>query len=539
MKLRHYQIDLIQKIYEHWNQNKINVMIQLPTGAGKTVILSKIVQEHIGHSITIAHRNELVSQLSLTLARFGIRHNIIGQRGVIREIIAIHLFELKKSYYDPNAICIVAGIDSLLRLSPDTSWFFRITLIIQDEAHHVLKNNKWGRAAALFPNAKGLYPTATPIRADGYGLGRNAQGLADCLIEGPTMRDLIKEGYLTDYRIFAPPNNTLDLSMVPIAPGGDYSLKGLRTAVHKAEITGDVVSHYLKIAKNKLGVTFTVDIKSAAEIALKFRTSGIPAEVISSETPILLRQQIMRKFKNRDIMQLVNVDILGEGIDVPSIEVVSMVRPTQSYCVFAQQFGRALRPCPGKEKAIIIDHVNNVVRHGLPDISRKWSLDQRERRSKNSPEDIIPLKTCISCLSVYTKFLKQCPHCGHYVTPTNRSAPNYVDGDLLELDPEVLSKLRDKAKKVYYPIQAPNYLASYIKHAIFNRHDKRMQEQSQLRQSIATWAGYLHAEGCTDSEIYRRFYYTFGIDILTAQTLGTTQTVMLNSKIVDGIGNKG
>ena len=330
----------------------------------------------------------------------------------------------------------------------------KITLIIQDEAHHVLRSNKWGQAAALFPNALGLYPTATPIRADGHGLGRHADGLIDAMIKGPTMRDLIKRGYLTDYRIFAPKSD-IDLSQVTISAGGDYSPNKLRIAVHKSHITGDVVTHYLKIAPNKLGVTFAVDIKSAAEIAAEFRQWGVTAKVISSKTPPLIRQQIMRKFRNREIMQLVNVDILGEGVDVPAIEVISMARPTQSFCTFTQQFGRALRPAPGKETAIIIDHVNNVMRHGLPDAPRTWSLDRRERRSRVTPEDVIPLKTCILCLSVYTRFLRNCPYCGHYQPPMNRSAPEFVDGDLHELDPQVLAQLRGEADHIFAPIYPP------------------------------------------------------------------------------------
>src|SRR6185437_8496431 len=165
----------------------------------------------------------------------------------------------------------------------------------------------------------------------------------DTLLVGPSMRDLIKREYLTDYRIFAPPSD-LDLSNVNISASGDYSPEPLRTAVHKSKITGDIVAHYLKIASGKQGVTFAVDIKSAADIAAEFRLYGVNAEVISSKTPPLVRQQLMRKFRNRELMQLVNVDILGEGVDVPAIEVISMGRPTHSYCTFAQQFGRSLRP---------------------------------------------------------------------------------------------------------------------------------------------------------------------------------------------------
>lgn len=524
MRLRPYQIEVVKEIYDAWKRGAQNVLAQLATGAGKTVLFSQMISDHPGHSIAIAHRIELVSQISLTLARYGVRHNIIAQKPAIREIISIHMAELGKSFYDPQAKCRVAGVDTLLRMDPRTSWFSQITLVVQDEGHHPLKKNKWGTASELFPNARGLYPTATPCRADGKGLGRHADGIMDYLVTGPTMRDLVNMGFLTDYRIFAPPSD-VDLSTVPISAGGDYSPPKLRTAVHKSHITGDVVSHYLRIAPNKLGVTFAVDIEAATDIAIAFRTAGVTAEVISSKTPDLLRASIMQRFRNREILQLVNVDLLGEGVDVPAIEVVSMARPTQSYSLYSQQFGRALRPMKGKSHAIIIDHVNNVLRHGLPDSPRVWSLDRRDRRSRNSNDDIIPLRTCINthCLAVYPRIKRVCPHCGHYTPPALRSAPEYVDGDLFELDPDVLARLRGEIDRISSPPRILQYLEPLAQLGQAKRHRARQLVQSKVQQAIAGWAGHLHAQGIEDSEIYRTFYHTFKIDIMTAQTLSTSE----------------
>src|SRR6185437_5975157 len=323
MILRPYQEDVLTKIYSAWNNGARNVLAQLATGGGKTVLLAKIIKDNDGMAIAIAHRVELVSQISLTLARHGISHNIIAQKPAIREICALHLTEVGRSYYDPlSRKCVVAGVDTLIKMNNEPL-FKKINLVIQDEAHHVLRDNKWGKAAALFPNARGFYPTATPVRADGRGLGRHADGIIDEMVLGCPMRELINLGFLTDYRIFAPPSD-LDLTEVPISASGDYSPPKLRHAVHKSHITGDVVSHYKRIADGKLGVTFAVDIKAATEIAEEFRKQDVTAEVISSKTPDLLRASIMRKFRNREILQIVNVDLLGEGVDVPAIEVVSM-----------------------------------------------------------------------------------------------------------------------------------------------------------------------------------------------------------------------
>src|SRR5882762_8257373 len=142
----------------------------------------------------------------------------------------------------------------------------------------MLRDNKWGKVASMFPNARWLGVTATPNRADGRGLGRHADGLFDTMVHAPSMRELIRMGYLTDYRIFTIPSD-VDLTDVPISAGGDFSPEPLRKAVHRSHIVGDVVQHYLRIARGKLGVTFAVDVESATQIAAAFNAAGVKAEV--------------------------------------------------------------------------------------------------------------------------------------------------------------------------------------------------------------------------------------------------------------------
>lgn len=535
--LRDYQIDLIEGIKSAWAAGASNVVAQLPTGGGKTVVLAKIIAGHQGYSVATAHRNELVSQMSLTLAKEGIRHDILAPRPTVRTIVTLHVQEFGCSYYQPGARCITAGVDTLIRANDPR--FEQVTLYIADEGHHVLKDNKWGAAAAMFPKSCGLFPTATPIRADGRGLGRHADGLADVLVEGPQMRELIERGYLTDYRIFAPTSD-IDLSHVPVSAGGDYSPPKLREAVHKSHIVGDVVAHYLRIAPGKLGLTFAADVECASDIAQAYRNAGVPAEVVSGKTPHLLRASLMRRFRNREILQLVNVDLLGEGVDVPAIEVVSMARPTCSYAVYAQQFGRALRPMPGKSHAIVIDHVGNVLLHGLPDRPRVWSLDRRERRARSTQGDSIPMRVCgnAECVAVFERIYKACPYCGFVTPPSGRSSPEQVDGDLTELDSETLEKLRCAIGRVDSIIYPPSQLDAIAKRAIVNRHMDRQQHQKTLRDRISLWAGYYKTNGCSDSEIYRRFFFTFGVDVLTAQTLNTRDTNDLDERIEQYLKNK-
>jgi superfamily II DNA or RNA helicase len=403
--------------------------------------------------------------------------------------------------------------------------------VVTHNCHHVIRGNTWGKVAALFGGAQGLFPTATPQRADGKGLGRHADGVIDSMVLAIPMRDLITQGYLTPYIIYAPPNS-LDLSHVNITASGEYSPPKLADAVRNSSIVGNCVDHYLRIAPGELGITFAVNIESSIEIANAYRAAGVSAETISSKTPTLVRASIMRRFRNREILQLVNVDILGEGVDVPTVSVVSMCRPTASYNVFVQQFGRCLRPAQGKTHGILIDHVGNTIRHGLPDAYRAWTLDRRERRARTTIAEI-PLKVCLNltCMGVYPRTLRVCPNCGFYTPPTARSTPAEVDGDLMELSPEVLAAMRGEIARIDGPVHVPQSVSTIAQLGIANNHRNRREAQVQLRASIAQWAGYLHAAGDSDSVIHRTFYFRFGIDVLTAQTLGVTEATKLQVNI--------
>jgi hypothetical protein len=376
------------------------------------------------------------------------------------------------------------------------------------------------------------------------------------------MRELIDSGYLTDYRIFAPPSD-VDYSGVTVTDSGDYSPAKLRAAVHASDkLVGDVVSHYLRIARGKLGVTFAVDVDSATELAQGYRAAGVPAEVVSAKTPDLLRNEILKKFERRELLQLVNVDLFGEGFDLPAIEVVSMARKTASWPLYVQQFGRVLRPmlapdlaarwgdlsdegrrehieAGGKPVAIIIDHVGNVIRHGLPDAPREHSLAARERRSEGA-SDAIPLRTCVNenaggegvpCASVYPRYQKCCPFCGFYPEPQSRSAPEFVDGDLYELTPEMLAAMRGKVEVIDGAPRIPQHLDGLAAAGVRKQHQARYAAQVLLREQIALWAGWEHSKGFDDSQICRRFFHAFGVDVLSAQALGRPEAEALGVKI--------
>ena len=523
--LREYQKNLIESTFTAWDSGATNVLVQSHTGSGKTIMLTEIVRRVNLPTVIVAHRLELVSQLSLALARAQVQHSLIISDNSIPSSIRLHLSIGKKHYFNPAARVMVASVDTLVRRK--LAWAQQIKLVVIDEAAHVLRDNKWGKAVSMFPNARGLFVTATPTRADGRGLGRNADGLVDVLIEGPSMRKLIDDGYLSKYRIFAPPNN-LDLSPVRITATGDYSPEPLKETVRRAKITGDIVDHYIRHAQGELGITFAVSVEAAQELANAYEGAGVPAVCLHADIGITERASIMRRFREGIIKQIVNVDILAEGVDVPAVRCVSLGRPTMSYGLLRQQIGRALRPSEGKQHAIILDHVGNIMRHGLPDASCVWTLESKDRKSRSTTT--IPLRTCLNseCVAVFLRVLDRCPYCSHPIPlHKERATPAQVEGDLRELDYSMLSTLNKEIARIDGAPRIPHGAGAVVTSSIIKKHNARQEAQRQLREVIAQWAGVHHAEGESDSEIQRRFYYTFGIDILTAQTLGTKEAQTL------------
>lgn len=527
--LRGYQDDLIARTFHEWDCGAKNILIQSHTGSGKTVMLTEIVARAHVPTVIIAHRLELVSQLSLALARAQIPHGLISPPESVAAIIKLHLQDCKKHYFSPTSHVLVASVDTLIRR--DLQWANRIKLVVVDEAAHVLRENKWGKGLAMFPNARGLLVTATPMRADGKGLGREAQGVADVLIEGPSMRQLIDEGYLSEYRIFAPPN-TLDLSPVKITASGDYSPDPLRTAVKKAHITGDVVDHYLRHGGG-LGITFAVSVEAAKELAVAYCAAGVPAVCLHAESGIAERAAAMRKFREGKITQIVNVDILAEGVDVPAVSCVSLCRPTNSYALHMQQIGRALRPAEGKTHAIILDHVGNVTRHGMPDVGRVWTLNAQDKKAR-SVSGGVPLRTCLNplCVSVFERNLDRCPYCKHPIPlPKERATPGQVDGDLMELTATAVKEIKKEIDRIESAPRIPHGVSGVIASSIVKKHHAKQDAHRTLRDAIASWAGVWHAKGESDAEIRRRFFFQFGIDTLTAQTIGTSDALKLVDRI--------
>lgn len=558
-QLAGYQDDVKQGCYRAYREGARVVMPVLATGAGKTVIMGSIAHEYEGYGVSIAHRGELVGQMSIALAREGVRHDIIAPDSLIRTIVGAQMEEVGKKYYDPRATWKVASVDTIIRRELPKTWTKQVGMVHIDEGHHALVDNKWGRAFNIFDNAYGLLPTATPRRADGKGLGRHAHGIVDAMVEGPDMRWLIDNGFLTNYHVLMPVAEDLDLTGITITASGDYNHEEVtRRTKASQKIVGDVVKTYLDHCRGMKGITFAVDVEHAGVIAKAYNDAGIPAIIVTANTPEAERRAIMQRFRKGDLMQLVNVDLFGEGVDVPAVQVVSMARPTASYGLFTQQFGRALRllvspilraawhtytPAQrlahiaesSKPRAIIIDHVGNIIKHyGTPDMRTfPWSLDAVSK--KRSTDDAIPLRACAkpTCLQPYPRIYPACPHCGHVpAPPADRSRPEFVDGDFALYTPELLAELfaaRDKIDNAEAVI--PWGASGAIEGRLLNIHANNQSSQHLLREAMRV----MLPSNMDERVAARRFFHTFGIDTLTAQGLKSADADALRQRILSKV----
>lgn len=558
MKLRYYQDLMYAEICRQWELGLSFVLAMAPTGAGKTPILGHAIKHHVGAACAIAHRDNLVMQLSMSLARLGVRHRVIASTKTQRAIAAEHAAELGAVYLDPGSRVGVASAQTLAKRDDLAQWCAQVTLVVVDEGHHACKQTTWGKCIDRFthPRCRGLLPTATPGRADGKGLGRHHDGYADVMValvdDGDKLgvrvalpgesitcapaKILIREGFLTPYRVACVDSHIAEF-LGDVAASGDWSQAQLKSAVQHSSVVGDVVQSYKQFADGKIGITFTTDVETAGQIASAYRAAGISAEVLTGETDHSVRRSIFKRLSARKLQQVVAVDVISEGTDIPAIEVVTFARPTASLGLFLQQLGRALRLMDGKEYALLIDHVGNFLRHrGGPDTPRTWTLDRRDKRAPKV-DDAIPMRVCLepTCASPYERHLDCCPYCGTPVPePAERGAPDQVDGVLSLMDEETLARLRGETPETVDALRDrlaatglnPIYVAANAK-----RHRERLAVLGELRTAMESWGGIYHERGESDTEIQRRFWLQYGVDVASAGNLSREDADKLLTRV--------
>jgi len=432
MQLRDYQ----QNIVDQCGSSEGNLLIQADTGAGKTRVLAAIAASN-QYVIKVAHRNILVKQLSRELAKFDIKHGIIAPKYTRRMCILEHR-KLGKDCVDNNADKYVVSVDSLLsrykrgllELDCRLPW-----LIIVDEAHHMIDENKWGKLLKIFPNARVIGATATPCRLDQVSLATGKGGVSHALIQADQLKQdsltvLIKRGFVSDFKCYSLPEylNTSNLKM----GRDDYTYKSLKeeTGRYVYEMAGDAIKHYKRFANCKQALVFCVDIAIAKTTADEFKNAGIASATIHSKMGASEVARVFNLFESKVINVLVNVDMIGEGVDVPAIEALIMLRKTASFGMYRQWIGRALRPEFGKDHAILIDHVGNVRSHGLPDEHVAWDLENPPRAKKSN---LIP---CPKCYFLVKALTTECPECGEKLWRAGdlvcKHDVNYLDVTLVE-----------------------------------------------------------------------------------------------------------
>ena len=415
IQLREYQTKAVEEIRAAYRAGRRSPLLVSPTGSGKTVVFSFIahgVFEKRKRVIIAVHRQEIMRQISRSLSEFSVPHGLI----------------CPGEFFKQGRQCQVASVQTLARRldkaqEPD--------LLVIDEAHHSVCES-YRRIIAGYPNAKILGVTATPERLSGEGLGE----IFDHMVLGPSVQQLIDDGFLSRPIYYAPPSG-VDPSKLHIL-GGDFRRDESEAMMDKPSITGNAVDHYRRICDGVPAIAFCTSLKHAANVSDEFSRCGYATERIDgtmSDAERLRRTSALREGK---IHVLVSVDLLGEGFDCPGASCGIMLRPTASLALHLQQIGRVLRPAPGKDRAIILDHVGNCLRHGLAEEPREWSLDSKRRA--RSKVVVMKNRQCPACYAVHAPAPK-CPGCGHEYPVKPRSIQE-TEGMLAELTADQVAAVR-------------------------------------------------------------------------------------------------
>lgn len=437
--LREYQEDIVTRTREAMRQGHRSILIVAPTGSGKTALTSHMINvaaQKGMQSYFIVHRRELVLQSVRAFFKNQVPHGIISSG-----------FPM-----DDRQLVQIASVQTLAnRLGK----IRRPSFMIWDEAHHLMASS-WEKIFLTFPETFHIGLTATPIRLDGAGLGKHFHHM----IEGPTTRWLIDQGYLSPFKYFAPSAPNLDGVHTRM---GDFVISEMAAALDKPSITGSAIKEYQKKLAGKRAVVFGVSIEHSEHIVHQFKAAGINALHVDGETNSSIRDNAVKSLQQNEIQILSNVDLFGEGFDLPAIDGGFLLRPTQSLALFLQQCGRVLRPiyadgfdlsCAESRKAAIaagpkpfaylFDHAGNWERHGLPDDEREWTLQGFDKKKKK--DNGAGIKLCPACFAANHAYRSHCESCGLKFIAQARQVEQ-VEGDLKEIDTEAIRTQKKEENK--------------------------------------------------------------------------------------------
>lgn len=402
MPLRPYQSELVEQTRQAWREGYHAPCIVLGCGGGKSVIVAEIARRTTFNGkkvLFLVHRQELVQQIIRTFIRWGVDMNY----------------------------CDVMMVQTAARRIKKLS---KPALIITDENHHSLALS-YKKIYDAFPDVVRVGVTATPIRLNGDGLG----DVNDKLIIGPSTKWLIDHNCLAPYDYYAP--SVADLSGLHIKMG-EFVTADVEKAMIKKAVFGDVIGYYRQLADGKKAVCYCSSVKHSLATAEAFREAGINAVHLDGTTPDVERNRIISDFRAGRITILCNVDLISEGFDVPDCECAILLRPTQSLTLYIQQSMRCMRYRPGK-RAIILDHVGNYARFGMPDDEREWTLEKRKRNiRKEAKENEEKVRQCPECFFTFSAPPPGseviCPHCGYVFPKKTREVETEESAKLIHID---------------------------------------------------------------------------------------------------------
>lgn len=373
-ELRPYQKELVEGVRRAYREGYSRPCIVLPCGGGKSCITAEIARQATqkgNRVLYLIHRRELVDQIRQTFYQWGVDLSLCRVEMVQTACRRLHKMP------EPR-------------------------LIITDENHHCLAQS-YRKIYDAFPQAQCLGVTATPVRLNGGGLG----DVNDKLVIGVSTKWLIEHEFLAPYDYYAP--SVADLSGLHTRRG-EFVAEEAADALDKSAIYGDVIGHYRKLAGGCKAICYCSSVKHSQQMAQRFQNAGIPAAHIDGATDKYERNRTIEAFRENKITILCNVDLISEGFDVPDCSCAILLRPTQSLTLYIQQSMRCMRYQPGKH-AIIIDHVGNYSRFGLPDDDREWDLEPKKKRKKMI-SDGKRVRQCPECYFTF-EYAAECPNCGY------------------------------------------------------------------------------------------------------------------------------
>jgi superfamily II DNA or RNA helicase len=422
MILRDYQIEAVDKIRTALQHGE-PVMYQAPTGSGKTVIFCYVAKRATskGHRVGIlVHRRELIKQTCNKLTESEVEHGVVAADW-------------------PQNLGRAVQVCSVQTLARRRSLIHKlgINLWIIDEAHHTTANTYQTIFEECTQSAV-LGVSATPCRMTGAGLGTFFRHL----VLGPKVSWLIEHGHLSKYVAYSTP--LADTSKISVR-AGDFKADMLNELMNQRGITGDAVQHYQEHLNGAPTIVFCVSVAHAEAVAQQYRDAGFQAVSVDGSLDQFERDRRIAGLGDGSVQVLTSCELISEGLDIPLVVGAQLLRPTKSVSLYLQQVGRVLRPSPGKERAIILDHVGNIMRHGLPAMDRVWTLDKGVKAVEEEAEKM--LVTCPACsAAVYES--ETCPECGYVFERPEPQRDDLIeiDGHLVEVTADVVQELWDRVK---------------------------------------------------------------------------------------------